>query len=165
MMKYFTSCRTIEDVKKLYRELAKKLHPDCGGNADEFKAMQAEYSIAFEKYKNIHVNAQGETYTKTAEAAADDCSAEEYADIIDKVIHFEGVNVEVIGSWVWLTGATMIYKDEIKAAGFWWSKTKKAWYYNGSTRKTRRRGRYSMEGLRAKWGSTRFGTDPTPSLT
>lgn len=160
-MKYFKDCHTIEDVKKQYRELAKKLHPDCGGDAEAFKAMQAEYSTAFERYKNIHANKDGETYTKEA---TEDCSAEEYADIINRVIHFEGVHVEVIGSWVWLTGATLLYKDEIKAAGFWWSKTKKAWYYNGSARKTRRRGRYTMDGLRAKWGTTTFDTDPTPTL-
>lgn len=161
-MTYFRDCHTIEDVKKTYRELAKKLHPDCGGDAEAFKAMQAEYNTAFERYKNIHATKGGETYTK--ESTTEDCSAEEYADIIDKVIHFEGVHVEVIGSWVWLTGATLLYKDEIKAAGFWWSKTKKAWYYNGSAKKTRRRGRYSMDGLRAKWGTTTFDTDPTPTL-
>lgn len=159
MKNYFKDCKTAEDVKKRYKELAKKLHPDCGGDAEEFKAMSAEYEKAFERLKNVHETAAGETYTKETTEAP-----QEFADIINRVIHFEGVNIEVIGSWVWLTGATMIYKDEIKAAGFWWSKTKKAWYYNGSEKKTRRRGRYSMEGLRIKWGSTRIDPDPTPTL-
>ena len=110
-------------------------------------------------YKNIHETATGETYEKETDETPD-----EFADIIDKVIHFAGVNVEIIGRWIWLSGATMIYKDEIKAAGFFWSRTKKAWYYNGSDHKTRRRGRYSMDGLRAKWGTTHFDTDPTPTL-
>lgn len=30
-MKYFTNCRTAEDVKATYKRLAKKLHPDMGG--------------------------------------------------------------------------------------------------------------------------------------
>lgn len=148
MMRYFTGCKTAEDVKSLYRELAKKLHPDCGGNAEEFKAMMNEYRDAFNRLKGVHVNQAGETYEKETTE-----TPEEFADIINEVIHFDGVNVEIIGSWVWLTGATMIYKDEIKAAGFWWSKTKKAWYWNGSDKKTTRRGRYSMDGLRNHWGS------------
>lgn len=147
-MTYFKNCRTIEDVKKAYRELAKKLHPDCGGDAEAFKVMMNEYKIAFEKYKNIHTNFEGETYEKETTE-----TPEQFADIINKVIHFEGVTVEIIGSWVWLSGATMLYKDEIKAAGFWWSKSKKAWYWNGETTKTKRRGRYKLDELRNRWGS------------
>lgn len=148
MFRYFKDCNTIEDVKRRYRELAKKLHPDCGGNAEEFKKMSEEYTRAFETYKNIHVNAEGETYEKETTE-----TPEQFAEIINRVIHFDGVNVEIIGSWVWLTGSTMLYKDEIKAAGFWWSKTKKAWYWNGSDQKSRRRGRYNMTELRQKWGT------------
>lgn len=154
MMKYFKSCRTIEDVKKLYRELAKKLHPDCGGNAEEFKAMMNEYRDAFERYKNIHTTAEGTTYEKETTE-----TPEQFADIINQVIHFDGVHIEIIGTWIWLSGNTMLYKDQIKAAGFWWSKSKMAWYYNGSDKKTRRRGRYSMDKLREMWGTQEVETE------
>ena len=147
-MKYFRECRTIEDVKRVYRELAKKLHPDCGGDAEAFKSMQAEYTEAFNRLKNIHTTQTGETYEKETTE-----TPEQFADIINKVIHFDGVTVEIIGSWIWLTGNTMIYREEIKKTGFWWSKSKQAWYYNGSDKKTRRRGRYSMDGLRDHWGA------------
>lgn len=153
-MRYFEGCKTIEDVKKRYRELAKKLHPDCGGTEEEFKRMSAEYETAFERYKNIHQTAAGETYEKETTETPQD-----FADIINRVIHFDGVSVEIIGSWVWLTGNTLIYKDQIKAAGFFWSKTKKAWYYNGSKEKSHRRGRYSMDGLREKWGTQKVKED------
>ena len=147
-MKYFTECKTAEELKKAYRKAAARLHPDNGGSEEEFKAMQAEYMKAFDRLKNIHTNAAGETYEKeTSENAAD------YMEIINKVIHLEGVNIEIIGSWIWLSGYTMEYKEEIKAAGFWWSKNKKAWYYNGDGKKSRRRGRYSMDQLREKWGT------------
>ena len=148
-MKWFKDCKTCEDVKQLYRKLAKELHPDCGGDAEMFKAMFAEYTEAFERLKTIHVNREGETYEKDYGE-----TAERFANIINKVIHFDGVVVEIIGSWVWLTGSTLIYKDAIKEAGFWWSSSKKAWYWNGSTVKSRRRGRFDMNGLRSHWGST-----------
>lgn len=149
-MTYYTNCKTIEDVKNEFRKLCKALHPDNGGDAEAFKAMMADYTEAFNRLKNIHVNKDGDTYEKeTAE------TPEQFADIINKVIYFDGVNVEIIGSWVWLSGNTMTYKDEIKAAGFWWSKSKKAWYYTGEETHTKRRGHYSMDGLRDKWGTVK----------
>ena len=159
-MRYFTECRTAEELKKAYHRMAAKLHPDNGGDAEEFKAMKADYEKAFELLKNVHMNAEGETYRKeTTETAAD------FMDIIEKIIHFEGVKVEIIGSWIWLTGNTMQYKDEIKAAGFWWSRSKKAWYYNGDTEHKRRRGHYSMNGLRDKWGSVEVEKKEQQRLT
>ena len=43
-MKYFNNFPySAESLKNEYRELCKKLHPDTGGNAEEFKIMSAEY--------------------------------------------------------------------------------------------------------------------------
>ena len=151
---FFSDCRTIEDVKRTFKELCKKLHPDNGGDAEQFKAMMQEYEIAFNRCKNFHTSASGETYEKeTAETAA------QFADIINKVIHFTGVDIERIGSWVWLSGNTMIYKEEIKAAGFIWSRSKRAWYYTGEENHKKRRGHYSMEQLRSRFGTVKVDSE------
>lgn len=156
---YFKDCKTAEDVKQLFKELAKKLHPDCGGDAEAFKAMMQDYNKAFERLKNIHTTAAGETYEKET-----DETPEQFAEIIEKLLNMDGVKIEIIGSWIWLTGSTMVYKEQIKSAGFWWSKSKKAWYYNGDKKHSRRRGRYNMEKLREKWGTTEIDPDPRPRL-
>ena len=45
-MKYFNNISTAEDLKKRFRELSISLHPDRGGNAEDFAAMLAEYETA-----------------------------------------------------------------------------------------------------------------------
>ena len=42
--RFFADNLTTEELKKAYRKLCKELHPDNGGNEDEFKRMQAEYA-------------------------------------------------------------------------------------------------------------------------
>ena len=163
-MTYFKNCKTIEDVKRAYRDFAKKLHPDCGGDAEEFKKMSAEYQTAFNRFKNIHEkhgNAkQQETHTKETTE-----TPEQYADIINAIIHLDGIKIEIIGSWVWVSGNTFVHKETLKAAGFIWSKTKKAWYNAGTKLSGKRRGRYSMNGLRARWGTQEVKTEDTAKLT
>lgn len=159
-MKYFTECKTAEDVKKAYKNWAKKLHPDCGGDAEQFKQMMAEYETVFERLKTVHVNTKGEEYRKATTE-----TPQAFADIINKVIHLKGVTIEIIGSWVWLTGNTLLYKETIKAAGFFWSRNKQAWYYNGEEKKSPRRGRYNMGQLRTMWGTTEIRTEEQMALT
>ena len=146
-MKYFTECKTIEEVKAAFRDYAKKLHPDCGGDAAEFRRMMDDYNIAFNRYKDIHKAADGTTYEKqTTETAA------EFAEVINTVIHMDGIIIEIIGSWVWLEGNTYPYREQIKAAGFFFSKNKRAWYHNGDKEKSRKKGHYSMEQIKEKFG-------------
>ena len=97
MRRYFDNCRTAEDLKKAYRQAAKELHPDAGGREDEFKSMQAEFSAAWSRLKNIHITKDGEKYERETQE-----TAEEFMSIIEELIRFKDVEVEICGSWIWL---------------------------------------------------------------
>lgn len=153
-MTYFKECKTIEDVKETFKKLAKELHPDNGGDAEEFKSMMNEYTEAFNRLKNIHVNSEGETYEKETTE-----TPEQFANIINSIIHFEGVVIEIIGSWVWVSGNTYDYREQLKALKFFYSKSKKAWYYTGEEKKSYRKGHYSMKGLRNRYGVINVDTE------
>ena len=72
IMKYFNNITTPEELKKQFRALSIKLHPDRPtGNAEEFKAMMAEYSNIMCNFEHAKERAQAE-----AEARR---QAEEYA--------------------------------------------------------------------------------------
>jgi len=60
-MPYFYDCTTKEEARKRYLELCKKLHPDKGGSATEFKDMQAEYDRFDEpqlRFNRVNTNFQ-----------------------------------------------------------------------------------------------------------
>lgn len=150
-MKYFTNCKTLEDVKQTFHTLAKRLHPDAGGSAEEFKAMMAEYKEAFNRLKNIHINHEGETYTKETNE-----TPEQFADLIRTLTRFNGCIVELIGCWIWVSGNTKEYKDQLKELKFKFSGKKQAWYYHEGEYHKHNKKVFSMDDLRSMWNSTQY---------
>lgn len=152
--KYFTECRTAEDVKAAYKDLVKKLHPDNNPGTDttkDFQEMQAEFKTAFERLKNVHVNADGEMYEKETDEAP-----EEYMDILEKLFRAKGLVIELCGSWLWVTGNTKEYKDLLKELKFRWASGKNAWYYHRDPWHKRGKGKMSLDDIRIKYGSQKF---------
>ena len=80
-MTYFENCKTAEELRKEFHRLAKELHPDNGGNAEDFKAMKAEFEKAWETVGNTYKNAEGETYQKKEQTM----TAPEFESIIEKL--------------------------------------------------------------------------------
>lgn len=148
-MKYFANIKTLEELKKEYKKLALENHPDRGGDVEVMKAINAEYDIMFNKVKDIHVNAKGETYTKENTE-----TPSEFKDIIDKLIRMEGLEIEIIGCFIWLSGNTKAHKDNIKALGFKWHSTKKMWYKAPEDYRKKSKKKYSIEEIRDMYGTS-----------
>lgn len=131
MSKYFKDVRTLQDLKKAYKKVAVKLHPDNNGGRDaEFKEMQAEYDRLYQKL--YHTKAQTtKDKTTNKKASYEDIKKESdlFKDIIDKLIHFN-VNIDIVGTWLWVYGDTYGCKDTLKELGFSWASQKKKWYYH-----------------------------------
>lgn len=147
--RYFIRIETLEELKKQYRALAMKHHPDRGGDVEVMKLINEEYDRAFAKVKDIHRNAKGETYTKENPE-----TAEQFRDIIDKLLRMQGVEIEVIGCFIWLSGNTREHKDEINAMGFKWHSKKKMWYKAPDDYRRRGKKQYSIEEIRDMYGTS-----------
>ena len=152
-MKWFNNPETLEDLKKQYKHLAMKHHPDMGGSTQDMQGINAEYEQLFAMLKDTHKNAEGKFYqarTATTETAA------EFMDIIEQLIHMEGIEIEICGSWVWVTGDTKPHKEELKALHFYWSKNKCAWYFHRDGYKKRGKKPMTMDEIRGFYGSEKI---------
>lgn len=153
---YFKDCETLEAVKKLYRELAKQHHPDRGGDLATMQAINREYTIA------IHLIATGQKATNktysTEEAEAEILNAEAYKNAINAIINLDGIEIEVCGGWIWVTGNTYPHRQIFKANGFYFASKKVAWYFRSVEYKTHNKKDMTLEQIRGKYGSEKVKT-------
>lgn len=141
-MTHFKGINTLEELKKAYRLLAMKNHPDKGGDVDTMKSINKEYEELFKKL--------------SAENNSNE-SPEEFREIIEKLLKLDGLEVELCGSWLWIGGNTKENKEQLKAAGCRWSSKKKLWYWRSEENAHfKRRGGKEMSEIRAKYGSQVF---------
>ena len=159
-MKYLKNIESLEHLKKEYRKWAMKLHPDCGGSDMEMKKLNDEYENLFEIMKGREKHQK----TNTTKEATEE-TAKTYPRIIDRLVHMEGLEIEIIGYWIWIGGNSYPYREELKAIGFRWSKGRKKWYY--STIGLDSKGYYKKEKfntLRNRYGSQKIETQEQKAL-
>ena len=139
IIKEFSEVTGINEAKKVYKTLAKKLHPDVGGSEEEFKLLNAIYNDFIEN--KIYFSNDFKI----------DLDLEK---IISQILHFENITIELVGSWIWLSGDTKEIKDKLKELGFKWASKKKMWYYGEMKGKSH--GEKSLDEIKDKYESKTF---------
>ena len=155
--KYFENISTLEELRKQYKELLKLHHPDNGGNVSEMQEINAEYDRLFKILKDQHEN----NYSSDNSSAENNYSNMKYdfaedeklREMLNKIIHFDGIDIELVGAWIWLSGNTYAYKKELKDLGFKWASKKKMWYWHSEAFRKMSRKTLSMDEIRNYYGS------------
>jgi curved DNA-binding protein CbpA len=157
MYKFFVPTpATLDELKKQYRKLAMLHHPDRGGNLDTMKAINNEHDALFEVLKtDQNRRADADTTGRTKHTTE---TAEEFRDILEILLHLDGLEVELCGCWLWISGDTKANKDALKAAGCRWSNGKKMWYWRHpeDAQRYHKGHKYSIDDIRTKYGSQIF---------
>ena len=102
MTRYFKNPQTLEELRKQYRDLLKKFHPDNENGSEEIsKAINAEYEQLFKVLKNRHESKGTDRTDSGSKKSYEDMKwnfeeDEKLRDILNKVIHFEAITIEII---------------------------------------------------------------------
>lgn len=148
---FFDSCQNLNELKAEYKKLAMKHHPDMGGDVRTMQAINAEYDKTFAVLKELQ-NMEAEQPESRTKPTTE--TPEEFRSVVDALFRIEGIEVELCGSWLWVSGDTYQNREALKACGCLWSRSKKRWYWRHAEDDCKwSRGKTSMSEIRHKYGS------------
>lgn len=132
-----------EAIKAAYQAACSKYHPDRNPAGLEMMKLVNAAWAALSDYK--------------ADMSAVDSDeelnlGEEMNAALNAVIGL-GLDIEICGSWIWVSGDTKPHKEALKAAGYHWAPKKLMWHWRPEGSKSWSRGKYSMDEVRARHGS------------
>lgn len=123
-MNYFAKITELQELRNKYRKLAFIHHPDKGGNTEIMQIINAQYA---ELSKNL-INGN-ETFSSERKFYENKVS-DEIIITLTKIISLNGLIIEIIGTWIWVTGNTYFHRKNLKLAGFSYMKNKTAWCWH-----------------------------------
>lgn len=160
-MKWFQEIDNLNELRKLYRKLVVKYHPDNGGSEEIIKEINAEYECLFKRLKNDFEHK--DTYKNATDKQRQQYDWQKDKQIREMVMQlskFRDITVEIIGVWIWVSNCYE-YRKELKELGFHWAKQKQMWYLHFDDFHKFSAKPASMSYIREKYGSVeiRFRTE------
>mgnify|MGYP001219769447 CR=1 FL=1 len=140
---FFANCTSLEEVKRRYKELAMLHHPDRGGKTETMQQINAEYESIC---NNPFFNFASETEQTQAEFI-------KYPEIINSLMSLDGIIIELIGNWLWVSGNTYPHRKHLHEIGLFFAPKKVMWYYRPPEYKSSSKKTKPIEAIRRKYGS------------
>jgi len=117
MENYFVGCLSLNEAKHRYLAFARKHHPAFGGNPGdllmvilEFRMIPRDPSFGFNQFP---------------EDVKEDFR--HFPELLDRLFKWK-LEVELIGTWTWVSGNTYPYREQLTELGFIYEATKMVWY-------------------------------------
>ena len=136
---------TPKDIKTAYRKAAHQYHPDRNpAGADMMKLINNAYEV-LKEFEGVipDYETQDTDYPEALNAA------------LNAIINLTGLDIEICGAWVWVSGNTKQHKEILKEAGFKYASKKKRWYFRPDDWQSRSRGNLSIDEICGKYGSSK----------
>jgi len=157
MNSIFQECKNVNEIKKTYRQACFKFHPDHGGNNDLMRTLTEAYLYALSMCNGeINIDESGKehkyNYNKEQELAL--------LNKLSELLTYKmaGVDILIVGKWLWIQGETKKYKEELKKCKCLWHSTRKLWYWREHQYKTSL-SKKPFDMLCAIYGSKKFSAN------
>jgi hypothetical protein len=143
---FFSQCPDKAAAQKYYREQAKTLHPDKGGDVKSMQSLNLAYA---EFVSGKHAT------NKSPQTADFSDLGEEGVAVLLSLLTNPDLTIEVIGTWIWISGSTKPHKEALKQLGCRWNPKRSLWQWHDGSYIKKSAGFLSEDELRNLFGSRR----------
>jgi hypothetical protein len=144
---WFFGCKTEQEIKKRFHELMLVHHPDRGGNLGICQEIVGRYHEALKSCQYTGAEWNGERQAYRYEETLE----KEFEEAMNWAMTLAFCKVELIGTWLWVSGKTLLIRETLKEKGFHWASKKGAWCFHvGIWRRNKKR--FELDDLRARYG-------------
>lgn len=128
------------DIKAAYRRACSLYHPDRNPAGQEMMKLVNQAYEALKDFSGDITEQHEQHYGEALNAA------------LNAIIGL-GLEIEICGAWVWVSGDTKLYREALNTAGYKWAPKKVRWYFRPSEYKSYNRGNWNMDQIREVHGS------------
>jgi hypothetical protein len=148
----------LDQTKVKFRELAHIHHPDKGGDGEMMKQLITSYKEHLQKLERDQDPKDNKLFDYQIE--------KELIDKIEVFANIQGIVIELIGKWIWVSGDTKSIKDQLKENSFRYAPKKQLWYYRqeDQAQKFYKSG-ITIDEIRNKYGSFSPKSNFQPALS
>ena len=137
---FFVGCSTFSEIEQRFTELSKVF----SGQAEMLGLIKTDYSLL----KQTHL------IDKPADTNMGQATMNQMIDALHAKVKSEGIQVEIIKDWLWVSGKTFEVRDALKEMGFRYSSDKKSWYWRDDEKRiSGKHDPLPFNEIRSKYGS------------
>jgi curved DNA-binding protein CbpA len=149
-------------IKKAYRKACNQYHPDKGGSTHMMQAINTAYNT-LKNFTGTLEDSTGATSSDnqhSTEPQKNHSYPQELNEAINKIIDLPNIIIEIIGSWLWVTGDTYPHRQKLGkkpgGAGFTFCKKegKPHWFFRPEDYKSTSRGGNTLDQIKDKFKTT-----------
>lgn len=165
MTNYFSTCTGVDEVKSLYRSLARANHPDLGGNTRTMQDINASYHDALKSYDGIKVGQydNGKERVYRYHYQTEQSVVEKYADILRAKLPGRIV-VEICGTWIWVSNTQKDDRTALKALKLLWHAKRIQWFWKPEGQYSRYNANMTNADIRNYYGSKILDKDTESAM-
>jgi hypothetical protein len=171
--KWFGLGKTADEIKNIYRKLARQHHPDLNPDRkEEATRLMQEINAAYDYAVHHAAVAETPDWQKAKWEGSKEKEEQYYQEVyevnlalrkvVEALVLLDGLTIEVCGACVWVGGNTFIHRAALSELDLKWAPKKRLWVFFGYECHNKKA--IKMDEIRNRYGSVKVNSSPIKSL-
>ena len=163
-MNYFRGFTTVETIKLEWRRLCFLHHPDVGGDTATMQQVNIQYHEALAQgHGQTAKGSDGQEHTYYYSQDIEQAVMDKIEELL--ALRLPGVEILLVGTWIWVDGDTRPVKEQLKEVKLKWHSKRKKWFWHTPSYRRSYNSSGSFDDICQAYGVKGFKSSPQSALS